>query len=179
MLLVEFGVAGGEMAAGLGARRDQIEFPVFDALQRGVGEAGLRRIAFVVGGIDRKQRRLDLIKPRGRVVVVRGFPLIDKIVGVGLASSEVGNPPAKFARVFDKARNLGLRLVAHAGEEGPPDYIRSALDDLKAELSRLKVAIDLLEKLDSSTPRRGRPRGSKNSKDSSVVKPARAPKSRE
>ena len=57
----------------------------------------------------------------------------DKLVGVGLASSEVGHPPEKFARVFAKARGLGLHLVAHAGEEGPPAYIWSALDALKVE----------------------------------------------
>jgi adenosine deaminase len=60
-------------------------------------------------------------------------PHLDKLVGVGLASSEMGHPPEKFARVFAKARSLGLRLVAHAGEEGPPAYIWSALDALKVE----------------------------------------------
>jgi adenosine deaminase len=55
------------------------------------------------------------------------------IHGVGLDSSEKGNPPSKFARVFGKARAAGLRAVAHAGEEGPPDYVREALDLLKAE----------------------------------------------
>ena len=51
------------------------------------------------------------------------LPYRDKFIGVGLDSSEVGHPPEKFARVFERARNLGLRLVAHAGEEGPPAYI--------------------------------------------------------
>jgi len=55
------------------------------------------------------------------------------IHGVGLDSSEKGNPPSKFARVFARARAAGLRAVAHAGEEGPPEYIREALDLLKAE----------------------------------------------
>ena len=54
-------------------------------------------------------------------------------MGVGLDSSEVGHPPEKFARVFARCRELGLRIVAHAGEEGPPDYIWQALDVLKAE----------------------------------------------
>ncbi len=54
-------------------------------------------------------------------------------IGVGLDSSEVGHPPEKFARVFARCRDLGLRIVAHAGEEGPPDYIVSALDVLGAE----------------------------------------------
>ena len=60
-------------------------------------------------------------------------PYLDQIVGVGLDSSEVGHPPEKFARVFSEARRLGLRAVAHAGEEGPPAYIRSALDVLHVE----------------------------------------------
>ncbi|MBL8379165.1 MAG: adenosine deaminase [Burkholderiales bacterium] len=54
-------------------------------------------------------------------------------IGVGLDSGERGNPPEKFARVFARCRELGLRVVAHAGEEGPPAYIASALDLLKAE----------------------------------------------
>ncbi|WP_377701593.1 adenosine deaminase [Pseudoduganella sp. UC29_71] len=61
------------------------------------------------------------------------LPHLDKIIGVGLDSSEVGHPPEKFARVFARCRELGLHLVAHAGEEGPPAYIQSALDVLQVE----------------------------------------------
>jgi adenosine deaminase len=61
------------------------------------------------------------------------LPYRDKFIGVGLDSSEVGNPPEKFARVFARCRELGLHLVAHAGEEGPPEYIYTALDTLKVE----------------------------------------------
>jgi adenosine deaminase len=61
------------------------------------------------------------------------LPYRDKFIGVGLDSSEVGNPPEKFARVFARCRDLGLHLVAHAGEEGPPEYIYTALDTLKVE----------------------------------------------
>lgn len=57
-------------------------------------------------------------------------PYLDRITAVGLDSSEMGHPPEKFARVFAAARDLGLKLVAHAGEEGPPDYVRQALDIL-------------------------------------------------
>ncbi|EGY01698.1 Adenosine deaminase [Nitrospirillum viridazoti Y2] len=57
-------------------------------------------------------------------------PYLDRIKGVGLDSSEVGNPPSKFARVFQASRERGLKLVAHAGEEGPPDYVWQALDVL-------------------------------------------------
>ncbi|WP_394652092.1 adenosine deaminase [uncultured Sphingomonas sp.] len=55
-------------------------------------------------------------------------PWLDRIAGVGLDSSEVGHPPAKFERVFAAARAKGLKLVAHAGEEGPPEYVAEALD---------------------------------------------------
>lgn len=61
------------------------------------------------------------------------LPHRDKFIGIGLDSSEVGNPPEKFSRVFARCRELGLHLVAHAGEEGPPAYIRTALDDLQVE----------------------------------------------
>jgi adenosine deaminase len=61
------------------------------------------------------------------------LPLRDKFIGVGLDSSEVGHPPEKFARVFARCRQLGLHLVAHAGEEGPPAYVWTALDVLKVE----------------------------------------------
>ena len=57
-------------------------------------------------------------------------PWLDRIAGVGLDSSELGHPPSKFARVFAAARAKGLKLVAHAGEEGPPDYVVEALDVL-------------------------------------------------
>nr|WP_306673955.1 adenosine deaminase [Tahibacter caeni] len=60
-------------------------------------------------------------------------PHRDKFIGVGLDSSEVGHPPEKFARVFAAARALGLHAVAHAGEEGPPQYIRDALDLLHVQ----------------------------------------------
>jgi len=60
-------------------------------------------------------------------------PWLDRIDGVGLDSSEVGHPPEKFARVFEKCRSLGLKLVAHAGEEGPPEYVWQALDTLKID----------------------------------------------
>ena len=61
------------------------------------------------------------------------LPYLDRIAGVGLDSSEVGHPPSKFARVFAAARKLGLKVVAHAGEEGPPDYVYEALDLLEVD----------------------------------------------
>ena len=61
------------------------------------------------------------------------LPWREQFIGVGLDSSERGHPPEKFARVFERARSLGLHAVAHAGEEGPPAYIESALDVLQIE----------------------------------------------
>jgi adenosine deaminase len=61
------------------------------------------------------------------------LPYREHFIGVGLDSSEQGHPPEKFTRVFAKCRELGLHIVAHAGEEGPPDYIHQALDILKVE----------------------------------------------
>ena len=60
-------------------------------------------------------------------------PYLERIVAVGLDSSEVGHPPAKFERVFAAARAQGLKTVAHAGEEGPPDYVYQALDLLEVD----------------------------------------------
>ncbi|MGW5093278.1 adenosine deaminase [Streptomyces nodosus] len=60
-------------------------------------------------------------------------PYLDRIVGVGLDSAEAGNPPAAFREVYEAAAALGLRRVAHAGEEGPPQYITEALDVLGVE----------------------------------------------
>jgi adenosine deaminase len=68
------------------------------------------------------ERTLDLALPHKH-----------RIIGVGLDSSEVGHPPAKFARVFSRARAAGFRLVAHAGEEGPPEYVWQAVDLLGVE----------------------------------------------
>ncbi|MCG8503279.1 MAG: adenosine deaminase [Sphingomonadales bacterium] len=57
-------------------------------------------------------------------------PWLEEIVGIGLDSSELGHPPSKFARVFQLAREDGLKTVAHAGEEGPPEYVREAVEIL-------------------------------------------------
>jgi len=60
-------------------------------------------------------------------------PWLDRIEAVGLDSSELGHPPEKFARVFAAAAERGLKRVAHAGEEGPPDYVWQALDVLHVD----------------------------------------------
>ena len=60
-------------------------------------------------------------------------PYLDRITGIGLDSAEVGHPPVKFREVYEAAAALGLRRVAHAGEEGPPEYITESLDLLGVE----------------------------------------------
>lgn len=73
----------------------------------------------------------------------QALPFREWIVAVGLDSSEVGHPPEKFGQVFAKAREEGFLTVAHAGEEGPPEYIWQALDDLK--VSRIDHGIRCIE----------------------------------
>jgi len=70
-------------------------------------------------------------------------PHLDKIIGVGLDSGEVGNPPKKFKEVYKMAADLGLKLVAHAGEEAGPSYIREALDVL--HVRRVEHGVRCLE----------------------------------
>ena len=67
----------------------------------------------------------------------------DKIIGVGLDSSEKGNPPAKFKTLFQKAIQEGFLTVAHAGEEGPPEYIWDSLNLLKVK--ELIMAFNVLK----------------------------------
>jgi adenosine deaminase len=78
-------------------------------------------------------------------------PWLDRIVGVGLDSSEIGHPPEKYARVFSAAAERGLKRVAHAGEEGPPAYVRQALDLLDIDRldhgNRALEDADLVERL--------------------------------
>ncbi|MNN29355.1 Adenine deaminase [compost metagenome] len=69
----------------------------------------------------------------GFATLEQALPHLARIHGVGLDSSEQGHPPSKFARLFARCRELGLHVVAHAGEEGPPAYIVEALDVLKVE----------------------------------------------
>ena len=69
------------------------------------------------------------------------LPFREHFIGVGLDSSERGHPPSKFQRVFARCRELGLKLVAHAGEEGPPAYMREAIDLLKVQRIDHGVAV--------------------------------------
>jgi adenosine deaminase len=73
----------------------------------------------------------------------RAEPFLDQVVAVGLDSSERGHPPEKFSRVFARARELGLLTVAHAGEEGPAEYVWTAINALK--VSRVDHGVRSIE----------------------------------
>ena len=130
-------------AAAEGVRHAEVFFDPQSHTSRGV------KFATVITGIDRalKFGRLQygitsnvimcflrhLSAEEAAQTLELALPFRDQIVGVGLDSSELNNPPMKFAQVFARARAAGFRRVAHAGEEGPPGYIWQALDLLGAE----------------------------------------------
>jgi adenosine deaminase len=132
-----------ERAAQQGVRHAEIFFDPQAHAARGVG------IDVVIGGLS---RALDAAPERfgisarlimcflrdesaasARETLEAARPHLDRLTAVGLDSAEVGHPPEKFAEVYAAARELGLRCVAHAGEEGPPAYIWQALDLLEVE----------------------------------------------
>ncbi len=94
-------------------------------------EQGRKELAITSGLIMCFLRHLS--EEEAFATLEQALPHRAKFIGVGLDSSERGHPPEKFARVFARCRELGLHLVAHAGEEGPPAYIETALDLLKVE----------------------------------------------
>jgi adenosine deaminase len=124
-----------------GARHVEVFFDPQSHVPRGVP------FADVVGGISRALRdgeaesgvswRLIMCFLRDRPpaealeMLELALPHRDAIVGVGIDSAELGHPPSEFAEVYDKARSAGFVAVAHAGEEGPPEYITEALDMLE------------------------------------------------
>src|SRR3989454_2111036 len=129
-------------AAGQGVRHAEIFFDPQTHADRGVP------FETVIAGIHRAledgRDRLDissglilcflrhLSADAAMQTLTDAMPYREWILGVGLDSSEVGHPPSKFRAVFDRAREVGLLPVAHAGEGGPPDYIWEALDVLQA-----------------------------------------------
>jgi adenine deaminase len=124
-----------------GARHVEVFFDPQSHVPRGVAFSTL------VGGLTRALRegeaeygvswRLIMCFLRDRPaaealeMLELALPYRDVIVGIGLDSAEVGHPPDEFAEVYEKARAAGFVAVAHAGEEGPPQYIEDALDVLK------------------------------------------------
>ena len=126
-----------------GARHAEIFFDPQTHTDRGVPFAVV--IEGLLSGMDEAEQTLGvtsklilcflrhLSEEAAFETLERAGPWLDRIAGVGLDSSEVGHPPAKFAKVFAAARKLGLKVVAHAGEEGPPDYVYEALDLLEVD----------------------------------------------
>jgi adenosine deaminase len=126
-----------------GVRHTEIFFDPQTHTDRGVP------MGKVIGGIDRAREQAGaelrvtshlilcflrhLSEASAEATLDLALPYRAQFIGVGLDSGEVGNPPEKFARVFARARAEGLHAVAHAGEEGPPEYIWQALDALGVE----------------------------------------------
>lgn len=142
-----------ERAAAENVRRAELFFDPQTHTARGVPIgvviAGMRR------AIDEVHAKYDLSadlilcflrhlsEEEGFDTLTQALPYRDQFIGVGLDSSENGHPPEKFARLFARCRELGLRIVAHAGEEGPPAYIHSALEVLQVE--RIDHGVRILE----------------------------------
>ena len=132
-----------ERAGAQGVRRAEIFFDLQQHLENGVPAkavfSGLRQ------AVDESQDRygvdaaliLCFLRDRGADAAMAAFrtawPFRDSFIGVGLDSSEVGHPPSLFREVFAAAGSEGLHRVAHAGEEGGPDYVWQALDELHVE----------------------------------------------
>lgn len=132
-----------QRAVGDGVRRAEMFFDPQTHTERGV------KIGAIIDGITRARRDAEhdlgissglimcflrhLPESAAMETLEAALPHASELLGVGIDSSELGNPPEKFATVFARARDEGLRCVAHAGEEGPPAYILGALDDLGAE----------------------------------------------
>ncbi len=119
------GVAFAEVIDGISRAREEA--------QKQLGISSLLILCFL----------RDLSAESAMEALEQALPYRDRIVGVGLDSAEVGHPPAKFKDVFARARREGFRVVAHAGEEGPPAYIWGALDEL--QVARIDHGVRSLE----------------------------------
>ncbi len=145
-----------EKAAGDGVRHAEIFFDPQSHTARGIGfEIFMRGFR---DAISDARRRLgisaDLILcflrhlsgEEAVATIMEAEPFLDGVIGVGIDSSERGRPPELFEEAYARARELGLRAVAHAGEEGPPEYVSGALDALGAE--RIDHGVRSLEDAD-------------------------------
>jgi len=109
-----------------GVTFDTVFEGIWSALRRGEEELGISSRVIMCF-----LRHLD--EEAAFTTLEQAMPYLDRIEGVGLDSSEVGHPPEKFLSVFKRAGELGLKRVAHAGEEGPPGYVYQALDGLQVD----------------------------------------------
>ena len=127
-----------------GVAFDTVFEGIWSALRRGEQELGISSRVIMCF-----LRHLD--EAAAFATLEQAMPYLDRIEGVGLDSSEVGHPPEKFQAVFKRAGELGLKRVAHAGEEGPPEYVVGALDSLQVDRidhgNRSLVDADLVERL--------------------------------
>ena len=132
-----------DRAAADGVRHAEIFFDPQSHTGRGIGfEVFMRGF---LDAISDGRRRLDinadlilcflrhLSGEEALATIEEAEPFLEGVIGVGLDSSERSRPPQLFEQAYARARELGLRAVAHAGEEGPPEYVRAALDVLGAE----------------------------------------------
>jgi adenosine deaminase len=136
-------VAYLDRVAADGARRVEVFFDPQTHTVRDVAMGTV--IEGISSGLEEGQRRHGITSglilcflrhlPAGDAMVTleQALPFREHLLGVGLDSGEVGNPPSRFTAVFERARAAGLHVVAHAGEEGPPEYVWEALDLLGAE----------------------------------------------
>jgi len=127
-----------QRAAADNVRHAEIFFDPQTHTDRGVPFAVV--VEGLIAGMDRAKNELGvtsglilsflrhLSEDEAFATLEAAEPYLHHFIGVVLDSSEVGHPPSKFQRVFAAARDLGLKLCAHAGEEGPPEYVREALD---------------------------------------------------
>jgi adenine deaminase len=139
----ELALAYVQRAHADGVRHAEVFFDPQGHTRRGV-ELGTV-VRGLVGGLAEGERSLGVSQrlilcflrdlPEGDAIETlrQAEPYLEHLTGVGLDSSELGHPPGKFQHVFAQARERGLRLVAHAGEEGPPEYVREALDLLRVD----------------------------------------------
>lgn len=149
----DLAMAYAKRAAANGVRHAEIFFDPQAHVQRGVAfdivveglraalvdaERELRISSYLIPCFLRDRSAESAMETLEMVLANR-----ERIVGVGLDSAELGNPPSKFARVFERARAEGLLAVAHAGEEGPPAYVVEALDILK--VARIDHGVRCLE----------------------------------
>ncbi|HTU69343.1 MAG TPA: adenosine deaminase [Candidatus Baltobacteraceae bacterium] len=142
-----------ERAAAQGVRHAEIFFDPQAHTQRGISFAVV--LEGLSAALDSARERhgitshlilcflRDLPVESAMATLDQAIPFRDRIVAVGLDSAEIGNPPAKFLTVFDRARAEGFLTVAHAGEEGPPEYVWEALDLL--HVSRIDHGVRALE----------------------------------
>jgi len=139
----DLAVAYFDRAAADGVRHAEVFFDPQAHTSRGVGfETFMEGFRAAMGEARRRhgvssELILCFLRHLGGEAALRTIeeaaPHLDRVVAVGLDSSELGHPPEQFEAAYARARELGLRAVAHAGEEGPAQYVRAALDVLGVE----------------------------------------------